>query len=426
MGLYTRNTHDKAREKLWDAAAILEIINPDSGYFTCSGYAPSEQRRCRNRIGANNRRIITKTSDEISYLRPGSPAVMRRLRTISGPALCRMHNQNQAEKLVMQWQNTIEELETEALEYEEWERQEADRKRAKATKNPKRQASIPDQYTNQMREMKDLLNGLREELSSLKREKESEKQHQQKERDEKNRVDRERIERERLRKERLEKERLDKEHTQIARIDKERVERERLEKERREQERLKKEELEKERLEKIRLEKERLEQERAEREREEKERRDKEEREKQAEQKRQRDADNEWIRQNALRKKREKEEKLKAERDQAWSNYQQKWVDFRASAPSEGYIRNIMPWPVLSGSYSDVNASTVKEFYEQAVPSDAERVKVMRKECLKWHPDKVYRMTQESMFTVADRMMIDMIGRQVIAQLSVATGKSAS
>jgi hypothetical protein len=189
------------------------------------------------------------------------------------------------------------------------------------------------------------------------------------------------------------------------------VERERLEKERREQERLKKEELEKERLEKIRLEKERLEQERAEREREEKERRD---------------ADNERIRQNALRQKREKEEKLKAERDQAWSNYQQKWVDFRASAPSVGTIRDVMPWPVLSGSYSDVKASTVKEFYEKAIPSDADMVKVMRKECLKWHPDKVYRMTQVSMFTDADLMVIDMIGRQVIDQLSVATGKSSA
>jgi hypothetical protein len=426
MGLYTRNTYDRTREKLWDAAEILEIINPDSGCFTCSGYVPSQRRRCRNPIRVDNRQFITKTLDEISYLRPDSPAVMRKLRTIAGPALCVRYHQKQAAELLSQWQNGIEESEMEEFEDEEWEQQEAERKRAKAAKKTKRQAPIPDPYTDQMREMKDILNGLREELSSLKREKESEKQRQQNEREEKERVEKERIEKERLREERLEEERLAKKRTQIARIDKERVERERVEKERIEQERLKKAQLEKDRLEKERLEKERVEQEQADREREEKERRDKEEREKKADQKRQWDADNERMRQNALRKKREKEEKEKAEREQAWANYQQKWVDFNDCDPNGGPIRDSMPWPVFSGLYCDVKAPAVKEFFEKAVPSNMDRVRVMRKECLKWHPDKVYCIPRDSLFSAVDRLMIDLICREVIVQLSVATGKSAS
>jgi hypothetical protein len=189
-----------------------------------------------------------------------------------------------------------------------------------------------------------------------------------------------------------------------------RQERERLEEERREKERLERERLEEERLEK-----------------ESKEREEKERREREAAE------ENERIRQRAQkrreeseREKRQKAKKVREEWDQQWTSYQERWVHFGDTASRESNIRDAIPWPVKSGLYRDVNASNVKEFLQKAVPVDANMAKLMRKECLKWHPDRISQFNRDSQLTGTDRMMLDMICRVVTDLISACAGKSAA
>jgi hypothetical protein len=168
--------------------------------------------------------------------------------------------------------------------------------------------------------------------------------------------------------------------------------------------------LEKERLEKERLEKERLA----------KEKREKEEQQRREDEKA---AANERIRQRAQklceerkREKREKEQKEREEWDQLWAKYQERWAQFKASASDirKGNIRDAIPWPVKSGSYRDVKSPNVKEFFQKAVSRDEDIVKLMRKECLKWHPDKRCTWLRDARLSDVDKMMVDMICHVVL------------
>jgi hypothetical protein len=137
------------------------------------------------------------------------------------------------------------------------------------------------------------------------------------------------------------------------------------------------------------VQKERLEEERLKRERLNKERKATEEKRREREQA----AYNKRIRQRSQRvreererEKRQREQNERGEWDQLWIKYQARWVDFRADTSREENIRDVMPWPVKSGSYRDVKASNVKEFLQKAMPRDANMAKLMQKECQKWHP----------------------------------------
>jgi hypothetical protein len=363
---YTQFSRDETstdRKKLWDPSTTLGIINADRGCITCVGYAPTQRRRCRNPIRQDNRELITEALNDIAYMNPDSPAVLSRLRAIAGPALCVRYHQNQAETVVTQWQRKLQQLKPQIGE----------RKPTKPVQSSRKQESVQEQS------MKDLLKQLREGrelLAELQKEMNSQRQRG---------------------------------------LEKERVEKDRVEKERLEKERLQKERLEKERLEKERLEKEK-------REREEKKQREREQA-----------ASNERIRQRAQksreqrqREKREKEQKERDEWDQSWTKYQEGWVHFRTStAPREGNLRDVIPWPVKSGSHRDVTRSNVEEFLQKAVPSDANVAKVMRKECQKWHPDMIHRLLRGAQLTDVDQMMVDMICRVVTDLLNKSARRSA-
>jgi hypothetical protein len=381
---YTQFSRDSApadRKKLWNPSKTLGIINMDPGYqcITCIGYAPSQRRRCRNPIRKDNRDFITETLDEIAYLHPNNPAVMSRLRAIASPALCVRYHQNQDETVLKQWQSKIQQLPD--IE---------DSKPARSIKSSKKQEPERDESKDalkeQLREMRELLARLQEEINS------------QRYQDQKyQRVD-----------EQLEKDREEEESRRWRREEKDKKAK------RQEKERLEKERLEKERLEKERLEKER-------REREEKKRRESEQA-----------ASNERIRTRAqkLRQEREREEretkqKEREEWGQSWTKYQERWVRFKASTSREGDFRDAIPWPVKSGSYRDVKASNVKEFFERAVPKDANMARVMRKECQKWHPDMINRLPRSSQLTDVDRMMVDMICREITKLLNASADRSA-
>ena len=361
---FSRDTVADERKKLWDPSKTLGILNMAPGYecITCIGYAPSKRRRCQNPIRQDNRELIMRTLSEIAYLHPDSPAVLSRLRAIVGPALCVRYHQNQAETVVAGWQSALRQLKPQLGEP----------KIAKSIQNGKTKVVIKDEsiedLREQLREIKELLAKLQDAKSQDQKSEQGEEQ-----------VTKDRQEEKRKREERERKAK---------------------------------------RQEKERLEKERLEKERQEKERQEKERKEKEERE------REQAARNERIRQRA-QKVRQMEQKEKEEWNQSWKKYEERWAQLRASGPGETNIRNAIPWPVKSGLYRNVNASSVKEFLQRAGERDGNAAKVMRKECQKWHPDIIHRSLRGSQVTDADQMMLDMICRVVTGLLDDISGRSA-
>ena len=376
---FSPHTISTEKARLWNPSKTLGIINPDYDCLTCIGYAPSQGRRCRNPNRADNRALISRTPDEIAYLSPNSPAVMSRLRAIAGPALCVRYHQGQADTVVMQWQSKIQRLKPQA----------GKRKPTKSVQSSRLQESARDRQVedlqDQLKEMKEAMARLREEIDSQR------KQSQEYEGPEERAVkDRQEQERKQRRREETDRETKRKEN---ERLEKERLERERLEKERLAEEKRKEEQ------------KQRQEREKA--------------------------AANERIRQRAqkLREKREREKREKEQKeregwDELWAKYQERWAHFKTSASDirEGNFRDAIPWPVKSGSYSDVKDQNVKEFFQNAVPRDENMVKLMRKECLKWHPD---RWLREARLGDDDKSMVEMICRVVTELLNGSAGRSS-
>ena len=389
---FSPRTVSTEREKLWNPSTTLGIINPDYDCLTCIGYAPSQGRRCRNPIRADNRALITRTLDEIAYLPPDSPAVMSRLRAIAGPALCVRYHQGQAGTVVMQWQRKIQLLKPQIGE----------RKPAKSVQSSRLQEPVRDRRVenlkDQLKEMEEAMAKLREEIDN--------QRHQGQECEGP--------------KERAAKDCQEDERKQWRSAERNREAR------RKESERLEKERLEKERLEKERLEKERLEKERLAKEKREKEEKQRREREEAAAKERIRQRAQK-LREERERKKREKEQKEREEWDQLWAQYQERWVQFKASASDirEGDLRDGIPWPVKSGSYRDVKDSNVKEFFHNTVSRDGDMVKLVRKECLKWHPDRRRTWLRDGRLSDVDKMMVDMICRVVTELLNGSAGRSS-
>jgi hypothetical protein len=357
------------------------MVNPDRGCMTCPGYAPSKGRRCRNRIAISSRESITDIFNKIETVRPDSSVVVPQLRTILELGLCYLHP-NQAGTIIARWQMHLQEVASQIRKpkpviptmptqtYSE--------------KEVKQEREI-EELREQVRKMQDMLNKLQEnqgQPGSKKREEPTVKKEEEEE---------EKLEKERLEKERLENERLEKE-------------------------RLRKERLEKERLEK------------------EKERKEKEETERKASEEKQRReredaARNERIRQRAQRRreeeqrdKQEREKKVREEWDSLWTEYQERWELFKSSAPNEKSVREAVPWPVRSFSSRDVNYSNVKDFLREAIPQGVNLSSLLRKECMKWHPDRkmISGVLGGIQLTEVDQWMVDMICRVVTELLDGA------
>jgi hypothetical protein len=364
MGLHTepaRTSADIKNEKLWDPVQVLGITNTDRGYqcITCIGYAPSQRRRCRNEIRADNRKFITTTLKEISYMQPDSPLVAKKLKKIVGPALCVRYHQNQAEDISLQWKEAIKGLKPQTG--------------GRTCDNPTRsRGSIPDKNINeQLREARKLMAEMRELYG---------RQPPQDHEDEKN--DRRSEERERLKRAR------------------DRVEKEKQRKEAEDEQRKKEQKA---------------------RDEDEQKKRDQRQREQKAREAAQK------LREQRERKERESAEKAKKEReewDQAWQRYEERWVSFKAGQCETASIKDSVPWPVKSGLYKDVKASSVREFLKMAVPRDADRSKMMRLECKKWHPDSRHHWVQGKQLAGADLMMVEMICRQATDMLNEARKQS--
>jgi hypothetical protein len=338
MVAYSQSSRDATsadRKKLWDPWKILRIINTDPGYgcITCVGHAPSKGRRCRIAPRGENKGFITQALADIRYLSPDSPTVRSRLRAIVGPALCARYHQGQVEAILTQWERKIQQLKSQT-----GEQKPVKRTQSRTQQEPPRDQTVAD-LQEQLRELRRLLAKTREQVNNQRyQDQGSERREEQAAKD----------------REEEHKRRSEEKETEARREERERVEKERLEKERLEKERSEKEKADRE--EKIRRE-------------------------------RIRQKANE-LREKRERQKREREQKEREEWDQLWTTYQEKWVNFRASATREGNIKDAIPWPVKSGSIRDVKATNVKEFFESATPRGANMAELMRKECQKWHPDR--------------------------------------
>ncbi len=397
---YRHNTVSSERKKLWDPHETLGIINTDPGYngITCIGYAPTQGRRCRNPIRADNRSFINAVLSEISFLPPDSPVVLSRLQSIVGPALCLNRHQSQAESVMQQWKRKIQQLKRQLESREE-------RTRTPPRNNKQDSEKVQKQSIHEVRAR---MRELEELLASLKQERDEEDGQ---------------CSGQGGREERGTQRRRTAEQTHQTNEEMQR-EAKRKEKKRKEEERLEEGRLERERLERERREEERLERERK-------------EREDTKRRKQEQAAHNERIRQRAQkrredqeREKREAELREQEEFDQAWSKYQSLWTASRASASNttsgEGNIREAIPWPVKSGSHRDVNASNVREFLQRAVAKEGNNSSsLLRKECQKWHPDVVDRLLRGVKLTDVDRMMIDMICRVVTELLNKSAGRNS-
>ena len=422
---YRHSTVSSERKKLWDPYETLGIINTDPGYdkITCIGNAPTQGRRCRNTIRSDNQNFIKAVLSEISLLPPDSPVVLSRLEEIVGPALCVRYHQSQAELVMQQWKRNIQQLRRQSESREERTRKPSRSNKQDSEKVQKQ--SIPE-VRRRMRELEELLATLEQE-----RDEEDEQSSGQVRREEWGTQRRRTAEHTRQMNEEMQREAKREEKT---RLDKERLEKERLEEERLERERLKRERLERERREEERLEREKLEREKQEEERLEKERKEKEETKRR---KQEQAAHNERIRQRAAklredreREKREAELREQEEWEQAWSKYQTLWAAFRASSSNttteEGKIRETIPWPVKSGLHRDVNASNVRDFLQRAVAKEGNNSsRLLRKECHKWHPDRMDRLFRGVKLTDVDRIMIDVICRVVTELLCKSAGRSS-
>lgn len=114
-------------------------------------------------------------------------------------------------------------------------------------------------------------------------------------------------------------------------------------------------------------------------------------------------------------------EKRKAQKawSERWDAYVKKWDDFGKGGSTTVAVASI-PWPVESGKRKDVELKEVERFFLNAPtggqPTEAQLVKVLKLERVRWHPDKIQQklggqdvneaaiQAVTSVFQVIDRM----------------------
>jgi hypothetical protein len=121
------------------------------------------------------------------------------------------------------------------------------------------------------------------------------------------------------------------------------------------------------------------------------------------------------------RKRQAEEQALRERREwqQAWQSYVTKWAAFKEAKHESSDPRQaqqLIPWPVKSGRFGDLQASSVKTFYRKACPNadTPAMYKTMQAESLKWHPDKLCMLYRTCTPGDADKLIIDMICRVVL------------
>ncbi|KAI0380917.1 hypothetical protein F5Y04DRAFT_256275 [Hypomontagnella monticulosa] len=157
-----------------------------------------------------------------------------------------------------------------------------------------------------------------------------------------------------------------------------------------------------------------------ERRRREEQRREEERRIKEAKEKREQKAREEAFRERVRleKEKRLREAKVKAEKDAeswqaSWKRYNNAWHTNTELSAAD------IPWPVKSGSRSDVNEANVKLFFAKAPPEELRKsgensFKFINKETKKWHTDKVMQRFGRDVASGDSKSALDTVAKVLI------------
>lgn len=202
------------RENSLDLYSILQIVNPDCGYVTCVGFAPTRGRRCRWELdGDEVEERLRRYSEKVPFKAP----TLNELRSIARDALCEQYHTGQANQVAEDWNDMIKQ----------------------ATRMHERDAS--DELARRIRELEELIRRMHETSlggeGTQKGRQWEDRRAEGRERERQKKQERERQERERQEKERQEKERQEKERQEKERQEKERQEKERQKREKEQRER---------------------------------------------------------------------------------------------------------------------------------------------------------------------------------------------
>lgn len=75
----------------------------------------------------------------------------------------------------------------------------------------------------------------------------------------------------------------------------------------------------------------------------------------------------------------------------AWAQYLSRWDDLKSNPKlveeSDAAVRDLIPWPVVSGKFKDVSKEEIEHFIKHS--SAPERTAMLKAERVRWHPDKM-------------------------------------
>ncbi|KAF2107032.1 hypothetical protein BDV96DRAFT_606842 [Lophiotrema nucula] len=366
---------EQRKKKFWDPTTVLDIINPSRGCLTCVGYAPTCGRRCRNPINQSNRTSAFQLLDDLSYIDVSTEDIKPKLNKLAQLTLCLRYHQNQRSDMVEQWSRKIHQTS------QTWSMSSSD-------------ATIDrEQLLDQMQELKERLARLQKQVDDAnqftfttpagqryrthpnpqpaledqakKRREQEARQATERERQQQARETRAREEKEEKRRE--EQQRREEEAAKVRQA-REAREREEVEEKKREETRRR------------------------------------EEQEAENRKAREREEFNERVRQRAERAKKDHERKAKEqaenereEWDKVWLQYVLRWDELKKQdvKATSLELRELIPWPVKSGSWRGVSGPAVEEFFRQGPSPDTTAEKLfqfMKMECLRWHADRIPRM----------------------------------
>ncbi|PVH99184.1 hypothetical protein DM02DRAFT_672846 [Periconia macrospinosa] len=368
MGIKSRPRHDSftdsfPSQKLWDPIATLEIINPARGNITCVGYAPSCGRRCRNPINYGNRESAYELLEALSYIDTSTTNISGKLRQLAQFTLCVRYHQDQDERMVKVWSKQIRQQQRMGIGEEP----------LLHARQKTKSADFFEAFEQKLREEQEWMKRLQERVECLEKENQRLKYEAEK------------------RREYSDEEKQQKKRNEETQRKKDEETQRRKDEEKRQQEKNEEEELQKKQEEEKQKKSEEQNKRRKEEEAKAKEAREREER-------------NERVRRRAEEMRKMRAQKVKEQADkerqewhQAWLRYVSQWEQIKKNGTkgTSEKLRETIPWPVKSGNYKDVSEAAIEEFFQKALPQDADSaltLAYMKAECLKWHTDRIPRM----------------------------------
>jgi hypothetical protein len=389
----------------WDGVKVLGIVNNATRSVTCVGHAPSKNRRCQNSIAVSNSQEAERRLFALPSHSGDSVAIRQQLLQIASLSLCKRNHQDQAREIARQWHRTFvaatqqsaanvndvptfqtngrtskgasstkdrsrdaamnelrEEIESLRREKEEIAgkaeeaRRSAERRTASSPSGPKSEFPPPSARAEQVQRSSLFTAGKRETLvARAKHQAQEEEARQQAEQQKAT----EHEEARRLAADQRRKEA----RRQNLRERAEQEEEKRPEAKRQEQARQRTEQEEQQRRRAERAEQARRRAEAAEEER------------KQADMKREHASVDSWA--------------------AGWAHYEMKWSKLSPDGPTTSHedVRQTVPWPVKDGSFGSVTCENVKEFFfhvpKKIADSNGGFLQLLRLQLMRWRPDRV-------------------------------------